>query len=118
MRDILSELKKNNKELRRTLFRRSLWLFGIAIVGSIILAITQGISAPTVVAGIFGSLVASVIFYILFSFLVEKTALTYFATDASETAVNHILERFNYVPTRTYPDSESTDPGFERDHSR
>jgi len=116
MRNILSELKEENEELKKSLFRRSLWLLGIAVIGSIILAVVQGVPMSAVVAGVFGSLVASVIFYLLFSLMVEKTALTYFATDASETAVNHILGRFNYVPTRTYPEADTPDVGFERDY--
>ena len=116
MRNILSELKKENEELKKSLFRRSLWLFLVALIGSIILAVTQGVPMSAVVAGVFGSLVASAIFYLLFSLMVEKTALTYFATDASETAVNHILGRFNYVPTRTYPEADTPDAGFERDY--
>ncbi len=116
MRDVLSELKQQNKELQTKLYWRSLWLFGFAILGSTVLAISSGLSASTVIAGILGSLVASVVFFVLFSLLVEKTALTYLAAHASETAVNHILERFSYVPTKTYPESETPDPGFERDH--
>ncbi|HRX00705.1 MAG TPA: hypothetical protein P5280_14520 [Cyclobacteriaceae bacterium] len=112
----MSDLKQKYKEIQKKHYSRLLNLLGIAILFSVGLAIFQGVSAPTVIAGVFGSLVASAIFFFLHTVFVEETAITYLAASASEAAVSYTLERLSYVPTKTYPDSGTPDPGFEQDH--